>query len=143
MILKNITSSGDSETRETILGFLSDISDTIRKYYPDGLYGITKTAVDYILDNRFTKLTLANVADSCYVNKAHLSHMFTQNMGVSFTEYVSSLKMQMLRRMVISSSKQLSEIADILGYDDYKYMGRIFKSTYGIPPSELRNDPDS
>ncbi|MBQ4364609.1 MAG: AraC family transcriptional regulator, partial [Oscillospiraceae bacterium] len=33
-------------------------------------------------------------------------------------------------------------IADILGYDDYKYMGRIFKSTYGVAPSEFRNDPD-
>ena len=68
--------------------------------------------------------------------------MFRQNTGMSLTEYVSGMKMQMLRKMVISSSKQLSEIAEILGYDDYKYMGRIFKSTYGVPPSEFRNDSD-
>ena len=141
-VLQNITSADDRDTRDILYSFFSEISDTINKFYPPGLYGITKAAIDHILENRFRKLTLASVSESCFVNKAHLSHMFRQNTGMSLTEYVSGMKMQMLRKMVISSSKQLSEIAEILGYDDYKYMGRIFKSTYGVPPSEFRNDSD-
>ena len=142
VILKNTTVSDDSEYADMFLDYITEISRTINKYYPYGINGATKAAIDYVLQNRFCKLTLSDAAQKCFVNKAHLSHIFKQNTGISFTEYVSNLKMQMLRKMVISSSMQLTEIADILGYDDYKYMGRIFKSTYGVTPTEFRNDPD-
>ena len=120
--------------------FVNRLSHAVNQYYPTELNGVTKLAVEFILENRFSKLTLADTAEKCFVNKAHLSHVFKQNLGLSFTEYVSGLKMEMLCQMMISSDKQLNEIAEMLGYDDYKYMARIFKSIYGMAPSEYRND---
>lgn len=141
LFLKDIPSANICEIDDLLQVYIYGLYGKVRKYSTTGLNGVTKIAVEYVLDNRFSKLTLADTAKNCFVNKTHLSHIFKQNLGLSFTEYVSGLKMDMLRKLMISSTKQLSEIAEILGYDDYKYMGRIFKSTYGITPSDFRNAP--
>ena len=46
--------------------------------------------------------------------------------------------MQMLRLMIARTDMTVNEIADRLGYDDCKYMSRLFKNTYGITVSEYR-----
>lgn len=72
------------------------------------------------------------------MNKTHLSHIFKMNMGISFVDYIVRYKMQMLRLMIAQTDMTVNEIADKLGYDDCKYMSRLFKNTYGITVSEYR-----
>ena len=119
-------------------GFCNDLFVAVRTYYPRGLSDLTRGIADYILANYSQKLTLSDVADACFVNKTHLSHIFKMNMGISFVDYIVRYKMQMLRLMIAQTDMTVNEIADKLGYDDCKYMSRLFKNTYGITVSEYR-----
>lgn len=138
-IKNKILQSDDIHTSESILsGFLREMFVASKSFHPSGINKLTGNIVEYILNNISDKLTLTKVADACYVNKSHMSHIFKQNMGISFVDYIVNYKMQALKIMISESDMKLQEMSEQLGYDDYKYMGRLFKNIYGITPSDYK-----
>ena len=59
-------------------------------------------------------------------------------MGKSFVDYVTLLKMQAVKKLLTETELNMAEIAERLGYDDCKYMGRIFKNMFGCTLSDYR-----
>lgn len=138
-ICESISQAHDADSAGKLLrGFCGEIRCTIEQFYPAGMNQLTENIVKYILNNGCSKLTLAEVSDACYINRTHLSHMFKVNMGISFVDYITAYKMQMLRHLMNRTDLKLSQLAEQLGYDDYKYMGRVFKNVYGLTPSEYK-----
>lgn len=118
--------------------FLREMYTTVRTYYPAGMSPLSARVVDYILDHPFDKLTLSDTAEKCFVSKAYLSHSFKTDMGKSFVEYVVYLKMQIVKKLLLETDMNMAEIAEKLSYEDYKYMGRLFKNIYGLTPTDYK-----
>ncbi len=138
-VKSKILQADNIHTSESILsGFLREMYVSVKVYHPSQMNKITTNIVDYILNNISNKLTLTEVSEACYINKSHMSHIFKQHMGVSFVDYIITYKMQALKVMISETDIKLLEMAEKLGYDDYKYMGRIFKNIYGITPSDYK-----
>lgn len=136
---RTVMNYSSRETAEEIFTvFCSDIFSAVRSFYPRKVSDLTRNVADYILNNYSQKLLLADVAEACFTNRTHLSHVFKLNMGISFVDYIIKYKMQILTLMISQTDMTLSEIAEKLGYDESKYMGRLFKNTYGITISEYR-----
>ena len=100
---------------------------------------ILKTAVDFIdshyMDEEISLNTVANVAN---VSSNHFSALFSQNMGQTFIEYLTSLRMDKAKELLRCTSKRSSEIAGEVGYKDAHYFSYLFKKTQGMTPSEYR-----
>lgn len=100
---------------------------------------ILKTAVDFIdshyMDEEISLNTVANVAN---VSSNHFSALFSQNMGQTFIEYLTSLRMSKARELLRCTAKRSSEIAGEVGYKDAHYFSYLFKKTQGMTPSEYR-----
>lgn len=118
--------------------FLREMYTTVKTYYPSGRSVLSVTVVDYILQHPFEKLTLTCTAENCFVSKAYLSHSFKSDMGKSFVEYVICLKMQIVKKLIQETDMNMAQIAEKLNYEDYKYMGRLFKNIYGLSPSDYK-----
>lgn len=118
--------------------YLMEMYGAVRMYYPPGMSELSEKTVTYILNHPFEKITLTDIAEVCYVSNAYLSHSFKQEMGKSFVDYVMTLKMSIVKKMLSAAEMSITSIAERLGYDDYKYMGRIFKNMYGFSPSDYR-----
>ena len=118
--------------------YIAKLHKIVKDYYPTNMSLLAENAVDYIFDHLFEKITLTDVADFCFVSNAYLSHCFKKSMGKSFVDYITFLKMQVAKKMLAESQLSISEIAEKLGYEDYKYMGRIFKNICGVTLSEYR-----
>ena len=54
-------------------------------------------------------------------------------------EYVHSLKLETTKKLILNKDKQLSDIAEEVGYYDIHSFSKAFKKYFGIPPSEYRN----
>ena len=83
-------------------------------------------------------LSLQNIANLHFVNKAYLSHLFKQEMGISFVDYLTMVKMERAKILLAYSKFKIYEIALKLGYSDTEYFSRTFKQTTGQSPSEYR-----
>ena len=100
---------------------------------------ILKTAVDFIdshyMDEEISLNTVANVAN---VSSNHFSALFSQNMGQTFIEYLTSLRMNKAKELLRCTGMRSSEIAGEIGYKDAHYFSYLFKKTQGITPSDYR-----
>ena len=100
---------------------------------------ILKTAVDFI-DSHYMEedISLNTVANVANVSSNHFSALFSQNMGQTFIEYLTSLRMDKAKELLRCTSKRSSEIAGEVGYKDAHYFSYLFKKTQGMTPSEYR-----
>lgn len=102
-------------------------------------HSILKTAVDFIdshyMDEEISLNTVANVAN---VSSNHFSALFSQNMGQTFIEYLTSLRMNKAKELLRCTGMRSSEIAGEIGYKDAHYFSYLFKKTQGMTPSDYR-----
>lgn len=100
---------------------------------------VLKGAVDFInhhyMDEELSLNTAAHVAN---VSANHFSALFSQNMGQTFIEYLTALRMEKARELLRCTAKRSSEIAGEVGYKDAHYFSYLFKKTQGMTPSEYR-----
>lgn len=100
---------------------------------------ILKIAVDFIdshyMDEEISLNTVANVAN---VSSNHFSALFSQNMGQTFIEYLTTLRMNKAKELLRCTGMRSSEIAGEIGYKDAHYFSYLFKKTQGMTPSDYR-----
>ncbi|MFB9330289.1 response regulator [Paenibacillus aurantiacus] len=96
-------------------------------------------AMQYIHDHYSQKgLSLHEVAQGTFVSPNYLSYLFKKNTGTNLWEYVTKLRMEESRRLLLETDLRRYEIAERVGYDSPEHFGKMFKKHYGISPSELK-----
>ena len=100
---------------------------------------ILRTAVDFI-DSHYMEedISLNTVANVANVSSNHFSALFSQNMGQTFIEYLTTLRMNKAKELLRCTGMRSSEIAGEIGYKDAHYFSYLFKKTQGMTPSDYR-----
>ena len=100
---------------------------------------ILKTAVDFI-DSHYMEedMSLNKAANAANVSANHFSALFSQNMGQTFIEYLTTLRMNKAKELLRCTGMRSSEIAGEIGYKDAHYFSYLFKKTQGMTPSDYR-----
>ena len=98
---------------------------------------IIKTAINFIGDN-FSTITEEQVAKHCGITYNHFSYLFKQSIGKTFSEYILSLKLKEAEKLLISTSKSITDIALETGFSTASHFISKFKKTKGITPAQFR-----
>lgn len=94
---------------------------------------------EYIDNNYTSPLTLDSISESVYVSKHHLSHIFKSETGISPIKYLITKRISEACRLLVETDLSVSDIANVVGYDDPVYFSQIFKRTKGVSPLAYRN----
>ena len=99
-----------------------------------------KKALDYI-ESHYSQdtISLNSAAKATNVSANYFSAVFSQEMQMTFTEYVTGKRMEKARRLLRQTEKSSGEIALEVGYKDPHYFSFVFKKTQGCTPREYRN----
>jgi YesN/AraC family two-component response regulator len=84
------------------------------------------------------EVTLAEAAAHVHLNASYLSHLFKQQTGRNFVDFVLEQRMEAAKRLLADTALRVSEIAQRLGYSDIAYFSNTFKKWTGLTPSEYR-----
>ena len=96
-----------------------------------------KAAV-YIKINFNKDLTVDEIAKHIQKNPNYFSHLFKKEFGVSFCEYLNKIRISEAKNLFNSTNLLAYEIADKVGFKDYKYFTQVFKKLEGYAPSKFR-----
>ncbi len=96
-----------------------------------------KEALTFISENYIT-LTQRDVAKHCNISYQYLSRMFKTTMGKGFNEYITFLRLREAEKMLLSSDKDITEIALSCGFSSPSYFIERFKKIKGITPKQFR-----
>lgn len=96
-------------------------------------------AVEYIKENYSDDINMAVVSNYVSMNYTFFSEAFKEITGKSFVEYIKSVRINMAKRLLKSTSIRISKIAAEVGYNDEKHFLKTFKAVAGVTPTEYRN----
>ena len=83
-------------------------------------------------------LDINRICEVGFFSKSNLYRLFFHHLGISPKQYVIKLRMNKALSMLAVGDLSVKEIALACGFLDDKYFSRVFKSTYGYPPSQMR-----
>ena len=106
----------------------------------DGKYEVLLPALKAMEQNYSVWYKNEEYAKMCGISKFHFIHLFTECKGCSPSKYKSNILMQKAAELLAISDIPMNEIADMLGFDDALYFSKKFKSTYGVSPSQYRQN---
>lgn len=92
-------------------------------------------SISYLENHYSEKITREHLAEIAGVSQSHYSILFKQLTGFSPSEYLSRLRVNRAKELLISGSGTLREIALKVGYKDEFYLSRRFKQQTGAAPS--------
>nr|WP_295970800.1 response regulator [uncultured Bacillus sp.] len=79
------------------------------------------------IESNFTKdLKLQEAADLVHLNPQYFSRLFKKETGLTFTEYVSKLRIGRAKRLLLDSELPIYRIASDLGFSDAAYFSKVF-----------------
>ncbi|MCA0755190.1 response regulator [Paenibacillus sp. N4] len=133
---------GDFHSREQIIGQLDELArlvmkEALKTRSASGQPIVTAVR-KYVDENYAYELTLASLASMFHLNETYLSGLFKQHAGVTFSEYITSLRMKKAGELLAESGLKLTDIAMLVGISSSSYFSTSFKKFYGMSPKEYR-----
>ena len=85
-------------------------------------------------------LSLSVLAEEFHLNPQYISQLFKNEIGVNFLSYLTNIRMEKAKKLLLSTSLSVAEVAEQSGYGDYRVFTKVFKKSEGITPSQYRRD---
>ena len=97
-------------------------------------------AQEYIYEHFDSEdISLNTISKIVNLSPTHFSTVFSQESGKTFIEYLTSVRIEKAKELLLCSPKRSSEIAYEVGYRDPQYFSYVFKKTTGVSPREFRS----
>ena len=86
-------------------------------------------------------MTLNDVSSYVCMSNSHFCTIFSQEMGVTFTEYLTELRMNRAKELLrTTQTVERCVIAYAVGYNDPHYFSYLFKKHTGMTPRDFRRE---
>ncbi len=99
----------------------------------------TNEIIAYIKENYYKKISLDQLAEGIEISTSKAKAIFKEDTGHTFNDFLNKYRIQMALKLINESSLKIYEIADEVGFAEYKYFSKVFKSYTGFSPSEFLN----
>lgn len=99
---------------------------------------LLQKAVAYIHNNFREPMTLSHLAKHCNVTPNYLGVQFSKKMGISFSEYLNTVRLRYACNLLDGTDLTVKEIAFACGYNSVEYFGYMFKKALGTSPLDYK-----
>ncbi|MEE3482038.1 MAG: AraC family transcriptional regulator, partial [Lachnospiraceae bacterium] len=97
-------------------------------------------AIRYIEENYASDINMAVVSNYVSMNYSLFSYAFKQYTGENFVTYLKNIRLKKAKEMLETTDEKVLSIGAAVGYENSKHFMKLFKSEYGISPSEYRKN---
>ncbi|WP_152393457.1 response regulator [Paenibacillus guangzhouensis] len=127
------------EIQHRLAEFLTDAAELIHASMADHDQAIIQQSIAYIKQNyRHKGLKIQDIADHVHLSPNYLSYIFKQMVAETVWEFVTRLRLEEARYLLVNTHKKRYEIADEVGYESPEHFSRVFKRYYGESPNAVR-----
>jgi AraC-like DNA-binding protein len=95
-------------------------------------------AKEYINERKGEDMSLNDVAKVVNMSTFHFCKMFKKATGLTFTEYLSLVRIAKAKNLLLNPNLRVSEIAYEVGFQSLTHFNRIFRKIVGESPSQYR-----
>lgn len=97
-----------------------------------------RQAKEYIEEHYAEKILLEDIAMIVDLNPVYFSALFKKETDMNFSAYLSTVRMEHAKKLLIDTNDTIAAIGDAVGYVDQKYFSQLFKKIVGVKPAIYR-----
>lgn len=94
--------------------------------------------IDYVKAHYREPITIAEIAGKVGLNEIYFSRFFKENMGITFLEYLNTVRLEKIYVDLLNTNLSIREIQEKHGFYNEKVFRRMFHEVYGCSPREAR-----
>lgn len=111
---------------------------TIRLLAPE-VVRVSDQVCRYVEENYASRrLTLDSVAVALSYNSTYLGRLFREETGTGFREWLNAFRAQKAASLLVETDETVYQIAERVGYPQYKQFLQHFKTRYEMTPEQYR-----
>lgn len=84
------------------------------------------------------QISLDQLSDAMGVSRFHLSHLFSNKLGIGFKEYLNNLRVECAKSILRSTDIPVSEVYEASGFENQRTFNRVFRDSTGQSPRNYR-----
>ncbi len=94
--------------------------------------------LNYIRQHYHEELTLDILGEVFSMNGVYLGQVFKKETGFTFLKYLTGLRIEEAKRLLLQGDKNVTQVAEMVGYKTSQYFSQIFVKNVGVKPQEYR-----
>ena len=118
-------------------GYHTDISSRTKQKSDRNLIRLEQV-MNYVTSHYTQPISLEDAAQILSLNPEYFCRYFKKYMGMTFLEYVNSIRLYHIHQDLLNTNYSVSELMDRHGFTNYKLFSKMFRNTYGCPPGMFR-----
>ena len=115
------------------------LRDLLGRRRSDSAWQMVERAKDYIAGHYTDEqLSVEALCSHIHLSPTYFSTLFKREVGMSFTAYVTKVRMEEAARLLRETDEKTYRIAEATGFSDPNYFSYVFKRHFGLSPSKFR-----
>ena len=96
--------------------------------------------VRYLQEHLAEEISLSVLAEEFHLSAQYISQLFKSEIGVNFLAYLTNIRMEKAKKLLLTTALSIADISAQCGYGDYRVFTKVFKKSESITPSQYRRD---
>lgn len=93
----------------------------------------------YIHEHYAEDLSRNEIAGAFYLTPEYLAKLYKKKTGMNLKDYINEYRIEKAKELLRSGEKNISDIAESVGFDNFSYFSTLFKKLAGVSPKEYKN----
>jgi AraC-like DNA-binding protein/ligand-binding sensor protein len=118
---------------------LSAVSNQVIMQPPKAEPDVIAKAKAYIEEHQAENIRLEQVAQAVNTNRFHFCKLFKKATGINYTDYLSRIRIEKAKNLLLNPNLRISEIAFEVGFQSITHFNRVFSKVFGQSPTDYRS----
>jgi AraC-like DNA-binding protein len=117
---------------------LSMLSNQVLVQHENAEPPVIRRAKEFIQEHQADDISLGQVAKAVNTSTFYFCKMFKKMTGINFTDYLSRVRIEKSKNLLLNPNLRVSEIAFEVGFQSLTHFNRVFKKVLGQTPTDYR-----
>lgn len=114
----------------------NDLSNIKTSFAENTANALVNSVTEYLNAHIFGRITLGDVEKYAKTSRTAIENAFKNTLGCGVIAYFNQMKTEYAKMYIREGNYNITQIADMLGYDSIHYFSRRFKQETGMSPKE-------
>lgn len=134
--------NSEKAIRKNVTEFIELAENIIVKQESEGGQSLIDRAARFISEHYCEDISLEMVADHLRVSQYYLSRLFNKEMGSSFTNYLTKLRVNKAKDLLEEGRLSIREVSAYVGYPNQVYFSKVFSRVVGQTPAKYKQNKE-
>jgi len=126
------------DAADSVHALFQEATHVLHQHLPKPYSKVIREVIDYVNQHYGEEISLADAANRVFLNRSYLSYLFVQETGSNFSDFLADLRLEKAKELLTAGGMKNYEVAEAVGYKDFRHFGQMFKKHTGMTPSDFR-----